>query len=206
MSHNLSDKEQVQIIKDWWKKNGKIVLLGIVLFLVANTSIIFIKNYIAKYKTNASIAYTQLIAAEATNNISDLKLFANELTQKYKRSVYAGLGMLMLAKNDVVSGNLDTASSDLKWVIDKTYNKSIRQIARLRLARILLAQNKPQEASEVLKKIDDKSFNIAIAELNGDIALVLNNKDAAARIYQQALIDSENTKNKSPLLHMKANM
>jgi len=201
----MSDKEQIQAFKDWWKKNGKTILFGIVLFFILNTSMIYIKNYNIKYKTNASNTYTRLIASQSENKPDEVKLFANDLTQKYSRSVYASLGMLMLAKNEVDSGKLDNAVIDLQWIINKNKDKKITQIAKIRAARILLSQNKPNEALATLHKINDQAYVVEVLELKGDIALAMQNKKDAAKFYQQAFDDSAKLEIQAPLLSMKLN-
>lgn len=204
MSYNISDKEQIQVIKDWWKKNGKVIILGIILFLVLNSSVIYMRKYNAQYKTNASDTYTRLISSQSQNKIDEVKLFADELQKKYPRSIYASLGLLIQAKNEVEKGKLDSAFNDLMWIINKHKDTKISQIARLRAARILLSENKPQEALKLVNKIDDDSYQVAIDELKGDIALSMQNKNTALKEYQHALDGSVKLDIKSPLLNMKA--
>jgi predicted negative regulator of RcsB-dependent stress response len=205
MTYNLSDKEQVQLVKDWWKKNGKLILICLIIFLALNSLYIYYKNYQTKYREQASNAYVALINAETTNKTEEAKLFAKDLMQKYPRSIYASLGGLFLAKNAVTTGKFDDAVKDLTWVSKKAKNASFRQIAKIRAARVLLQQNKYQDALNMLEKIDDPAFNPATLEIKGDILLAMQKKSDAAAAYKTATDDSATLEKQSPLLTLKNN-
>lgn len=205
MTQNLSDKEQVQLIKDWWKKNGKLILICLIAFFALNSLHIYYKKYQTRYSEQASNAYVALVNAETTNKTEEAKLFAKDLMQKYSRSIYASLAGLFLAKDEVTAGKFDDAVKDLTWVSKKAKNASFRQIAKIRAARVLLQQKKYQDALNMLEKVEDTAFNPAISEVKGDILLAMQKKPDADIAYKKAADDSEHLEKQSPLVTLKNN-
>ena len=61
-----------------------------------------------------------------------------------------------------------------------------RALASLRLARLLLDQNKAQAAQDALGK-DIPAGSPALSEIKGDIAHARNNSQEARQAYQEAL-------------------
>lgn len=197
-----SDQEDVQMIKDWWKKYGTAILIGLCLFVGAN----FGWQYWTKFKERdmerASITYLQLLQAERDNKYKEFELFSEHLLKNYKHSPYASLAALRLAQNAVNAHNLTLALKNLNWIVDNSSFRTFRQIARLRGARILFETNKNTEALEILKKVDDEGFLAAIEEVKGDILSKMGQTAEAKKAYQNAL-NATKGKARSPLLKMK---
>jgi predicted negative regulator of RcsB-dependent stress response len=109
----------------------------------------------------------------------------------------------MLARDAILKKNYPEAHTQLQWVLKHSKDPSIREIARLRIARLLIAENKAQTALELLKKIDDKNFIGLIDEIRGDAYLSINDPKAARAAYQQALNELPNAEVTRPILQMK---
>jgi len=188
--YNTSDQEQIQMLKDWWKKYGTTVLTGLLVFFVANFSWNFWRNYQQRHTGEASLIYTQMLSAFQMKKNDEAQIFGKQLLQEYKRTPYASLTGLVLAKEAVTQGKLDEALTQLQWVIKYAANDSWKQIARLRAARILSAQNNSQAALDLLQRIDDAGYRAAIDELKGDILLAQGKNQEASVAYQTALQNS----------------
>jgi predicted negative regulator of RcsB-dependent stress response len=199
----ISDKEQIQIIKDWWKKYGNIILIAFILVFGASFGWRYWHYYKNKQGEQASILYEQMLSTD--NQAADFKLFAEHLIKDYSHTPYASLASLMLAKQDVANSNLSGAVTDLQWVVKHGNSKSFRQIARIREARVLLANKQIQAALQLLQKVDDKAFMPAIEETKGDIFLAQDDKTKALDAYKQALQMLAPNSVMQPILTMKIN-
>ncbi|MCK4608658.1 MAG: tetratricopeptide repeat protein [Gammaproteobacteria bacterium] len=205
MEGYVSDKEQIQLIKDWWKKHGTTILIAIVLVVGLSSGWRFWQSYKAKHAAEASVLYEQLLTAGINNKSADMKLYTDHLRKDYKHTPYASLASLMLAKADVATNNLGDAQKDLAWVVKHGKPDSIQQIARLREARVLLANNKAKQALKLLDKVDDKAFMPAISEARGDIYASQGNKAKALQQYKISLQESPKNSVLTPALQMKIN-
>ena len=188
MSSNEDD--QLGELKDWWQRNGKPLLTGGLLALV----VVFGWQAWHKYQSNqsqgASILYQQLLETTLTPSgqpdaaqVADL---ANKLKNEYSGSAYAQFGGLFVAKVAVDSGKLDDAANELKIIVDKPANATLGEIARQRLAQVLAAQNKVDEALKLLEGDSDKAFLASREELKGDLLVQQGRTDDARAAYEKA--------------------
>ena len=93
---------------------------------------------------------------------------------------------LFVAKVAVESGKLDDAAAELKGVLDKPADATLGEISRQRLARVLAAQDKAEEALKLLDGDADKAFLATREELKGDLLVQLGRTDDANKAYQKA--------------------
>lgn len=199
----ISNKEEMQIIKGWWREYGYYLVFTVVIFLVINFGWRYWHNYKRSQLASSSVIYMQMLSSLGQKKNEEVKLFGERLIKNYTRTPYSSLAALLLAKEAVQKGDLKLAQEKLQFVIKKAPNKKIRELARIRTARILIAMEKPKEALVLLSKVSDKDYTANVSEVFGDALLALDNVKDAKRAYRKA---EHLTKDKSlplPLLKMK---
>jgi predicted negative regulator of RcsB-dependent stress response len=197
-----SDKEQIQMIKDWWKKYGNMVLVLVLVFAVTNFGWRYWLQYKQKNLERASISYTQMLVSFEQKKYDEGKLYADLLMDKFTKSPYASLAALFLAKEAVQKGELESAQRYLQFVVKKSANNELRQLARIREARVLIALKKAKQALDLLVVVNDKAYQAEIYEIMGDAYMQLGQKLDADNFYQKAK-DIAPADIKSPLLKLK---
>ena len=178
MSLYLSEDEQLTLIKEWFKKHGKLLAFSLGIFLIVFLGIQAWQHHKKTQTENASILYERLLI-----NLEDHKKINYPERQN---TAYGHLATLLRASEAVNEGDLDTAADDLSWVISHTKNSSLKQITRIRLARTLLAQKKPELALKQIKIIDNKSFSPLIDDITTTILRDLNKTTNADKSPVQA--------------------
>lgn len=199
----MSNKEQAQIVKTWWKEYGIYILSTVIFFIVVNIGWKFWKRYNQYHQANASVLYMQMITAGDSQQTEEKKLFAEKLVNDYSKSIYGSFAGLTLAKDAVEAGDLQEAEKNLQLVIKKSPDKDVKQIARIRAARVLIAMDKPKEALDLLNTVNDKNYEGEVSEVFGDGLLALGRTDEAQKAYQKAKQLNSDKKVESPLLKMK---
>lgn len=199
----MTEQEQVQQLKNWIKQYGLTILIGILLALVITTGWRYWQNYRNKILSHASIIYDEMLTLRAQNNTDGASVQAKKLVSHYPKTPYAQMAALMLARDAVLKKNYPESINQLTWVLDHSKEHSIREIARIRLARILITQKKPDAALDFLKKLDDKSFIGLVDEVRGDAYIARNDANAARKAYQLALAEIPNAEITRPILQMK---
>ncbi|MCW8889845.1 MAG: tetratricopeptide repeat protein [Sedimenticola sp.] len=183
---NLSEEEQVEALKKWWKENGKSVAAGIIIGLGG----VFGWQYWSQHQQNvaeqASLQFEQLTQSVAANVPASVNQ-AEALIASHQGSSYAVFAALNLAKVKYQQGDTSGARAQLQWVIDNGADPSLQQIARLRQARILLNEGLVDEAAAVIENAPMDNFRGDLAELRGDIALKRGDEVAARQAYGEAL-------------------
>lgn len=185
-----TDDEELAVIKDWWQRNGKPLLTGSLLALV----VVFGWQGWQKYQVNqshgASMVYQQLLetALNPSGQPDPAKVaeLANTLKSDFAGSHYAQYGSLFVAKVAVESGKLDDAAAELQAIVDKPVDDTLAELARQRLARVLAAQDKVEEALKLLEGDADQAYLASREELKGDLLVKLGRNDDAYAAYVKA--------------------
>lgn len=203
MTEYLTEQEQIELIKRWIKQYSGVVIGGILLAVAVSTGWNYWRDYQMKKINQASALFDEMAGMREQNNTKELNAKATKLFTEYPKTPYGQLAALMLAREDVVEKDYVSAQNHLNWVIDNSKEKSIKQIARLRLARVLLAMNKPSESIKLLSTVDDSTFAGLIDEVRGDAYVSMKNIAAARTAYKQALVEIPNAEAIRPILQMK---
>jgi predicted negative regulator of RcsB-dependent stress response len=184
---NLSEEEQVEALKKWWKENGRSMIVGVVLGLGAVFGWQAWNQHQQGVADEASARFEQLSLAVGAGNRESAAAQAESLIQDHKGSAYATFAALELAKIKLAAGDSAGAEAQLKWAMENGNDGSFRQIARLRLARLMFGAGRSEEAKAVLDKAGADSFQGEFAELRGDIARKEGDTDSARTAYREAL-------------------
>ncbi len=155
MAYDLEEQEKIDALKDWWDKNG--TRLVIVAFLVA-ASILGWRGYqwYEQHQATKAMGYFEAleIAAEQNDEQSTARLLAasEALRKDHAGSAYASRGLLVAAQFFQENGELANAEEQFNWIIAHSKEASIVGIARLRLAGLLLEQEKYAAALQQLQQ------------------------------------------------------
>lgn len=185
--HYVSEDEQVERLKSWWRNYGRALLAGLVIGISGLAGYRYWDGTQNVHAENASITYEQLLQMTAEDRHEDAIKAGETIVDNYPNTAYAQLSTLILAKIAVESGNYPEAKKHLKTLIDKVDNKDIAYVARARLARIVLAEGAVAEADSLMTVIPPLEGRERFAELRADIAAAGGDHQTAKTLYLQAL-------------------
>jgi predicted negative regulator of RcsB-dependent stress response len=183
----LSEKEQIQAIRNWWKENGAFVIAGLVLGISGLTGWNFWQNYKLERAEAAGAVYSELVAAADRLDLDLASASLETLQSDYSSTPYLAQGRLMLAKLHVSRGDFPAAADQFETIVSQTDDPELEQIARIRLARTLLAADESTRALEVLDLSRAGAFGPRFHEVRGDILLSRGETVAAREEYTRAL-------------------
>jgi predicted negative regulator of RcsB-dependent stress response len=188
MDVNLTDDEKLAEVKKWWGENGGSIITGVVLGL----AVLFgSKAWFAYQERNAETAsniYTTLMTAMEGGDNQLATERAGMLVSDYSGTPYATLAALALAKIAIEADELAAAQSHLQWVLDNGDSDVLRETARLRLARVMVAMENLDGAAALLDQaMPGSAFDPLYTEVRGDIEFARGDQAAANKAYQQAL-------------------
>ncbi len=194
MADHLTDEEQLQQLKNWWKENGVSLVMAILVGLTAYFGFQWWQTQQQRQAEQASAMYSELLVAVqpsgneslSDENISTASYLVDQIQESFPKSQYAANAALLKAKLAINQGELDLAAESLMWVLEQG-GKTTSSIAALRLSRVYFAQGKYDDALTTINTVNDEAYTSLSSELRGDILLAQNNIDGAKEAYQQAI-------------------
>ena len=186
MAYDLEEQEELDVIKDWWKRNSKYVAALVVAVAVVFSTYQGWKYYQHKQAVEASALYDQLTRHDV-KDIKNIRSLSAQLMEKYSGTVYATRGALLAAKANYEGNDAKSAMAQLQWAMEHAKEEQIRSIAQLQLAAVQLDQKQYDVALKTLADKHDAAFDGLFADLKGDV-LVAQGKPADAKAaYKDAL-------------------
>lgn len=187
MDEYLSEKEQIQQIKNWWKENGAFVIAGLVLGIGGLAGWNYWKSYKMSRAESAGAVYESLVSAVERRDPGAAAAELETLASDYESTPYLDQARLMMARLLVEQGDLQGAARQLQDAVASTGDPELERVARIRLARILLATGDDTRALEVLDLSRAGAFAARFHEVRGDILADRGEAQAAFEEYEQAL-------------------
>ncbi len=186
MTTHFDDEAQVEQLRRWWKENWLPLASGLALGLAAIFGWQAWTRYQDGQAGQASHLFEDLRRAVNANKYDEAVPMADRLQKDFAGTPYAVDGQLKLAQAAFDSGKLDDARTRLEWAAANSKDAAIRGLVKLRLARVLWQQAKPDDA---LKQLDgpDAAYAPLYAELRGDILLSKGDRNGARSAYADAL-------------------
>ena len=184
----MANDEDVERLKTWWKENGRTVIGGVVFGLGS----IIGWNAWLDYKERRAEQASQLYAGVVEAAVPGEHAAAHERTalllSEFPRSGYATLGAFVAA-GSAAAHDRSGAKYHLEWITENAPRDEYRDLARIRLARILLDEEDPEAALALLDAVSPHGFGAVTGELRGDIHLARGAPDEARAAWQEVLAD-----------------
>lgn len=198
-----SDDEQVEKLKVWWKSYGPALIAGVILGLGGLYGGKYWKQLQFEKAVQSSVLFDQLVYHVQNKDNINTKLIGSRIIEEFDRTPYAGLTALILARVSYDENDKDRAKRQLAWAMDNGKEEGVRQVSRIRLGRLLLDENKVEEANSLLSTAPVAGFEFEYYELKGDVLKKKGNMTGARSAYQQALSNAGNTGPYANMVRMK---
>lgn len=200
MEGYATENEQLEAFKHWWKKNGTLTTVALVLAISGLIGTQWWRTQTVAQAEAASADYQQLIEGLSKNDAQVVQQHATRILSQFSSTPYAPLAALALAKTKLEQGDKKAARTHLQWVLDNASQPALKSVARLRLAKIIYSEGEYPAALGLLNAGDAGSFTSGYEALKGDIALAMKNPGEARAAYTRALAAlPENTQERAQL-------
>lgn len=186
-AYDLEEQEQLAALKAWWQENGNLVMTAVSLVLFAFAAWQGWNYYLRNQAVQASSLYDTVQKAARAGDLKQLRESAGAVIEGYPRTTYAAMAALVSAKAHFQSGDLKTARAQLAWVAENAKDEGLQDIARLRLASVMLDEKTYDEALKVLDAKHGPVFDALFLATKGDILAAQNKNDDARGAYTAAL-------------------
>lgn len=205
-----TDEEQIETVKQWLNDNGTSLVVGIVLAVGGVFGYQSWQNSEREAGEAASKLFEGMMEAVVVapnveldeETIQSSRFIADTLKKDHGSSTYAIFAAMMMAKLAVEDDDLELAAEELRWVLDQKPARVVSVVASIRLARVLLASEKADEAFLIVEPLQAGAHESSRQEVLGDV-YVAKGENAKAKAAYQAAIDGNVDGAVKPILEMK---
>lgn len=186
MAEQLTDEQQEEQVKQWIKDNWLSIVAGLVLGFSGLFGWQYYQKVQREHNAAASSIYQQLTEALQKSDSAAIKSSAESILNNYRDTTYAEFAALARARVAIDAGDAEQAQYQYEWVITNGKQQAVKNVARLRLGRLLLSEGKVENVLTLLPT-DSQSFAAEFAELKGDVLLAKGDIPGARDSYTAAL-------------------
>lgn len=189
MDELLSEKEQIDRMRSWWKENGAYIVVGVLIGVGGIFGLNQWRSGQLGSQIEASTLFEALAEEIANNRLEPAESLVAGMYADYPDTIYADQSRLAMARLYMDQGRDQDAAATLEALLTGDGNAEMKLVARLRLAKILLFQDKPEEVLTLLDGQTDTGMSARFNEAIGDAHAELGNYPAAEEAYRAALSD-----------------
>lgn len=189
MDDLLSEKEQIEQIRAWWKENGGYVIGGLGLGVASLVGWNYYQDSTFDAQLEGSALYETLTGHVVDGSLEEAEVVANRLAIDYSGTTYAAQSKLAMARLYMDKNRDQDAAAALQDLLDSSADDAVRHVARARLARVRLYQGDAQAVVDLLEGQESAAFGATYMELLGDAYHALGRIEDAQSAYQAVLLD-----------------
>jgi predicted negative regulator of RcsB-dependent stress response len=183
------EQETLDELKAWWARWGN----GITWVLLIAAGYNGWNFWQRKQTGKASELYETVQQTLDAGDKDRIAAVAKRMEDDYGHSPYAQMTALQVAKSMYLASDAAGAKAQLQWTIDHAKDDEYRQIARLRLAGILLDEKSYDAGLKLLADEPPAAFKGLFADRRGDLLAAQGKQDDARAAYKVALAAAGDT-------------
>jgi len=184
---DLTDNEREEQLRRWWSDNWAWIIGGVALGLALLAGWQYWQRYQVQRAEQDEASYRAVVESLGRDQRDEALKHAAELRERRPDSPYADQSDLALARAAAEARDYDEAITDLRRVADGSRDVELRRIAQSRIARLLIEQDKPDEALALLDATQAGAFAPLFHEIRGDAYAAKGEPANARREYDEAL-------------------
>jgi len=180
------EEEQLEALKRWWSENRSQILGGILIVVIVMGGWRGWQYYRHQQAVEAATLYQQFIQQIGSNDPKRINDAATAVMDKFSSTPYATRAALLAAQVNEQGKDKARAKTQLQWVIDHAGEDTLKDVARLRLAAMLLDEKDYADALKLLDAKHPDSFDGLYDDLRGDVLSAQGKIDEARSSYKLA--------------------
>ena len=185
MAYSIEEEQEINQLKDWWKENGKTIIVAFILGVGGMFGWRYWQAHQAEKIAQASAQYDALIYS-AQQDEQAKKANIEQFVQDNSKTAYAVFALLDEAKKATEKQDFAAAEVNLNQALTQSQDEVLTSIVALRLSAVQFQLGQLDNALTTLNQVKGESFDARKAILTGDIQVAKGDKVAAKNSFDQA--------------------
>lgn len=185
MAYSIEEEQEINQLKDWWKENGKTIIVAFILGVGGMFGWRYWQAHQTEQIAQASAQYDALIYS-AQQDEQAKKANIEQFVQANSKTAYAVFALLDEAKKAAEKQDFAAAEANLNQALTQSQDEVLTSIIALRLSAVQFQLGQLDNALTTLNQVKGKSFNARKAILTGDIQVAKGDKVEAKNSFEQA--------------------
>ncbi|MFX1736870.1 tetratricopeptide repeat protein [Paraburkholderia sp. A1RI_3L] len=181
------EQESIESLKAWWAQWGNATTWVVLVVLLAAAAWNGWNFWQRRQAAQAAVLYDQVQQAVQSGDKATVGRIASDMEDRYGSTAYAQMTALEAARALYTAGDTAGAKAQLQWTIDHAKDDEFRQIAKLRLASLLLDEKAYDQGLALLATPESDAFKGVVADGRGDLLAAAGKRDDARAAYKLAL-------------------
>lgn len=183
---DLEEQEQLDQIKHFWKTWGNLISWLLIAVLGSYAAWNGFQYWERSQAAKAAALFDEVERAVSAGDIGRVERSLADMKDKFGGTQFAQQSALLAAKALQAQGKTEAAREALAWVANGAADKAYRDIARLRLAAVLLDAKAYDEALKPLTAEFTPAMAGLAADVRGDVWQAKGQKTEAIAAYSEA--------------------
>lgn len=185
MAYSIEEEQEINQLKEWWKENGKTIIVAFILGVGGMFGWRYWQAHQAEQIAQASAQYDALINSVQQDEQAK-KANIEQFVQANSKTAYAVFALLDEAKKATEKQDFSAAEANLNQALTQSQDEVLTSIVALRLSAVQFQLSQLDNALSTLNQVKGESFNARKAILTGDIQIAKGDKVAAKNSFEQA--------------------
>ncbi|HKR45838.1 MAG TPA: tetratricopeptide repeat protein [Paraburkholderia sp.] len=181
------EQESIESFKAWWGQWGNATTWVVLIVLLALAAWNGWNFWQRRQAAEAAVLYDQVQQAANSSDKAMLTRVASDMEDRFGGTAYAQMTALGVAKALYMAGDTAGAKAQLQWAADHAKDDEFRQVAKLRLASLLLDEKAYDQGLALIPQPDSGPFKGVVADGRGDLLAAAGKRDDARAAYKLAL-------------------
>jgi predicted negative regulator of RcsB-dependent stress response len=186
MAFDLEEQEKLDELKAWWDRWGNVVTFAFAGLLASAAGWTWWKNHQANQAVEAATIFAKLEQVAEADDAKAVREIGGMIIDKYASTGYAPRAALILAGVNLSQNDSKSARAQLEWAVEHTRDPGLKDIARLRLAALMLDTKEYDGSLAQLNAAHSDAFAPRFNDLKGDVLLAQGKTQDAKAAYDAA--------------------
>jgi predicted negative regulator of RcsB-dependent stress response len=181
------EQETLDNLKAWWAQWGNAITWVVLVAAVAAAGWNGWNYWQRRQTSEAVVLYEQAQQAVGAADKAMMARTAGDIENQFPHTPYAQMTAVLVAHGLYQANDVAGAKAQLQWTIDHAKDQEYSELARVRLAGILLDEKAYDDGLKLVADPASDAFKGLFADRRGDLLAAQGKRGEARHAYQTAL-------------------